>query len=206
MAKAKNDYFLLTSQQVEYCVMACDLLEELLEEFSAENVLTKKEKVHEIEHLADELHHVINTKLAGEFITPIDQEDILHLAQIIDDVTDAIDEVTLYFYMYSVEQLPEEALTLARTVSRCVKALHQAVGELKNFKKPEKLRRLLVEVNDIESEADEIYIHAIRKLFCSDADTRKLIGDRAIYESLDICCDQCELASDIIVQIIIKNT
>ncbi len=206
MAKVKNDYFILLAQQAEYCVMASDLLEEILADFSADAVLKKKVKMHEIEHLGDELHHVINTGLAGEFITPIDQEDILHLAQIIDDVTDAIDEVVLYFYMYSVTQLPEDAPLLAKTMSRCVRALHTAVGELKSFKKPEQLRKLLIEVNDIESEADEIYIEAIRRLFLSASDTKTLIGDRAIYERLENCCDLCEHASDIIEQIIIKNT
>ncbi len=206
MAKAKNDYFRLIEQQAEYCVMASDVLEEILADFSAEAVLNKKVKMHEIEHLGDELHHVINTNLSAEFITPIDQEDILRLAQIIDDVTDAIDEVVLYFYMYCVEQLPEDALPLAKVMSRCVRALRSAAGELKNFRKPEKLRRLLVEVNDIESEADEIYIEAIRRLFRSSSDTKKLIGDRAIYERLENCCDLCEHASDIIEQIIIKNT
>ena len=88
MAKRKNDYFLLATEQVEYCVKASALLVELFENYSVENVLTYKDKIHEIEHLGDEIRHDIISRLAVEFITPIDQEDILHLVQIIDDIMD----------------------------------------------------------------------------------------------------------------------
>lgn len=87
MAKHKNDYFKLAEQQVEYCVKAAELLEEILCKYSAEELSVKRGKMHDIEHEADEIHHDILTRLSAEFITPIDQEDILSLIQIIDDVT-----------------------------------------------------------------------------------------------------------------------
>ena len=162
--------------------------------------------MHEIEREADALHHDILTKLSVEFITPIDQEDIVRLVQIVDDVTDALDEVVLEFYMYSVDEMPAEAPALSKIVNRCVNALHEAVKELKNFKKPDTLRNLLVKVNTIEGDADAAYVEAIHNLFKSTSDARKLISDKAIYESLENCCDLCEHASDVIEQIIIKNT
>lgn len=206
MAKNKNDYFKLIEQQVEYCVKASDFLEEILCNYSAENLSGQRDKMHEIEHQADDIHHNILTRLSSEFITPIDQEDILHLVQIIDDVADALDEVVLEFYMFHINKLPEDAPELSKVVNRCVKALHEAVRELKNFKKPDKLRSLLVEVNTIESEADEVYVEAIHRLFEKESESRALIGNKAVYESLENCCDLCEHAADVIDQIIIKNT
>lgn len=206
MAKNKNDYFKLIERQVEYCVQASDFLEEILCSYSAENLPVQRNKMHEIEHKADDVHHNILTRLSSEFITPIDQEDILHLVQIIDDVADALDEVVLEFYMFHINELPKDAPELSKVVNRCVKALHETIGELKNFKKPEKLRSLLVEVNTIESEADEVYVEAIHRLFEKEAESRVLIGNKAVYESLENCCDLCEHAADVIDQIIIKNT
>lgn len=206
MAKIKNDYFKMAEQQVEYCVQASDLLENILCNFSEKEIAAQRSKMHEIEHKADEIHHDILRKLSAEFITPIDQEDILHLVQIIDDVTDALDEVVLEFYMFHIKKVPEGAPELAKIVSRCVKALYESVKELKNFKKPEKLRSLLVEVNTIESEADVIYLEAIHSLFGTETDSRILIGNKEIYDSLENCCDLCEHAADVIDQIIIKNT
>lgn len=206
MARNKNDYFKLIKEQVEYCVEAADLLMEISCNYSASNIPAQKEKMHEIENKADELQHVILTGLAKEFITPIDQEDILRLVQIIDDVTDALDEVVLEFYMYHIEKMPADAPALSKLVNRCVKALYEAIKELKNFKKPALLRKLLVEVNTVESEADVAYVEAIHKLFGSDAESRVLLGSKAVYESLENCCDLCENAADVVEQIIMKNT
>lgn len=206
MAKVKNDYFKMIEQQVSYCVEASEMLEAILSNYSAGSIAGQQEKMHSIEQKADELHHEILTKLSVEFITPIDQEDILHLVQIIDDITDELDEVVLEFYMYNIEIMPDYAVDISRIVSRCVKDLYEAAAELKNFKKPDKLRKLLVSVNTTEGEADSVYVEAIHKLFASSVDAKTLIGTKMVYESLENCCDLCEHAADVIEQIIIKNT
>ena len=77
---------------------------------------------------------------------------------------------------------------------------------MKNFKKPEALRALLIKVNDIEIEADAVYAEAIHELFGSTSDGKTLLGAKAIYEGLENCCDLCEHAADVIEQVIIKNT
>lgn len=206
MAKKSNDYFKLIQQQTARCLEASNLLEEILCKFDAAEIQTYRTSMHEIEHAADKIHHEILSRLSTEFITPIDQEDILRLAQIIDDITDALDEVVLEFYMYHIAAVPEAAAELSRLVNRCVSALNEVASELKNFKKPAALRTLIVKVNDIEMEADGIYVQAVYDLFASPADGRTLMGTKAVLESLERCCDLCEHATDIIEQIIIKNT
>ena len=206
MAKHKNDYFKLAEQQVEYCVKAAELLEEILCKYSAEELSAKRGKMHDIEHEADEIHHDILTRLSAEFITPIDQEDILSLIQIIDDVTDALDEVVLECYMFHINDLPSGVPEFSNIVCRCVKALHEAIKELKNFKKSKILRSLLVDIKTIEGEADTAYAELIYSLFSKESETKKLVGNKAICESLEECCDLCEHAADIIYQIILKNT
>ena len=216
----KNDYFELLTRQTQVCVDAAALLETTLCNFDAAKESDAYDQMHVIEQNGDVLHHDILTKLSSEFITPIDQEDILRLVQIIDDVTDAIDEVTLDFYMYDVKTLPIGADEFSKLVSKCVGALYDialitkrcvdafynAVSELKNFKKPEKLRNQIVEINHMESAADEVYSKAIRLLFTSETDAKTLIGHTKIFDRLEKCCDLCEHAADVMEQIIIKNT
>ena len=206
MAKKQNDYFELIQKQSAYCVEASNLLEDILCKFNADSVETYRTQMHGIEHQADEIHHDILKKLSTEFITPIDQEDILRLVQIIDDITDALDEVIMDVYMYHIDVIPERTADLSRIVNQCVKTLHEATAELKNFKKPEKLRGLLIKVNDIEIEADGVYMESIYALFGSDLDGKALLGAKAVYEGLENCCDLCENAADVIEQVIIKNT
>lgn len=206
MAKNRNDYFELAKTQTGYCVKAAELLCDILGNYASCDLASSRDRMHKIEHEADDIHHDILSSLSAEFITPIDQEDILRLVQIIDDVTDALDEVVLECYMFHISELPAEMPVISGIVCRCVKALYEAVTELKSFKKPEKLRALLVEVNTIEGEADTAYVEAIHSLFGSETDQRRLIGCKAVYECLENCCDLCEHAADVIDQIIIKNT
>lgn len=206
MAKNRNDYFKLIEEQLGYSVRASELLGEILSSVTPENIQDYKERMHEIEHLGDDIHHSILSRLSAEFITPIDQEDILHLVQLIDDITDALDEGVLELYMFDIRKIPDAAPMLSGKVDECVKALYAAGAELRNFKKPELLRQHLIEVNTHEGEADEIYTEAIHKLFVTETDVRVLLGARGIYDSLEACCDLCEHAADVIEQIIIKNT
>lgn len=206
MARKNNDYFELIKKQVSYCAAASDLLDEILCKYNYGDIDIYRRQMHEIEHTADDVYHDILNKLSVEFITPIDQEDILVLVQIIDDITDALDEVILDAYMYRVEMIPERTQELSKIVNRCVKALLSAAGELKNFKKPDELRALLVKVNDIEVEADSVYPDAIRALFGSCCDMKVLLGAKAIYEGLENCCDLCEHAAEVVEQVIIKNS
>lgn len=206
MAKNRNDYFKLVEEQIKCCVEASELLVEIIGNYSLESIGEERERMHAIENKADELHHDILTKLTAEFITPIDQEDIVQLVQIVDDVTDALDEVVLELYMFHIDSVPQYAVKISKIVSRCVKALSEAVDELKNFKKPEKLRKLLVDVNTIEGEADNAYVEAIHNLFATETDSKKLITFKSVYECLENCCDICEHASDVVEQIIMKNT
>lgn len=206
MAKKNNDYFELIKKQTAYCVEASALLEKNLCEFDRRQIHEYRKQMHQLENMADEVHHDIRNKLSTEFITPIDQEDILHLVQIIDDITDAIDEVILDIYMYHMEKIPAKIPELSKIVNRCVTALNEAVAELRNFKKHEVLHTLLIRVNDIEIEADQVYIEAIHELFGSESMGRNLIGTKAVYEGLENCCDLCEHAADVIEQVVIKNT
>lgn len=206
MAKYKNDYFKYMEEQVEYSVKASDLLTEIIEDYSPAKLAEKRAQMHEIERTADQIQHDIQTKLYVEFITPIDQEDILRLVHIIEDITDALDESVQDFYMYHIDTIPADTLEMAKVVNRCVKALQQAVVDLRNFKKPVNLREYIKNVNALETEADKIYTEAIHNLFKDEGDFRKLIAAKALYEDLEDCCDLCEHAADAMEQIIIKNT
>ena len=206
MAKIRNDYFRLLEEQVGYCVKASHLLSEILCNYTALSISRQREKMHEIENAADELHHHILTRLSTEFITPFDQEDILHLVQIIDDITDSLDKVVLEFYMFNITDTPAYVPSFSKVVDQCVNALFNAIKELKNFKSPTTLRELLVVVKSVESKGDEVFVEAIHHLFTNEKNCVILMSHKDIYENLEECCNQCEHAADVIEQIIIKNT
>lgn len=206
MAKKTNEYFLLIEQQAAICVEAAALLENILTEYSAAGMAVRRVEMHAMERRADGICHDIRNRLSAAFITPIDQEDILHLAQLLDDVTDALDEVALECYMFRLAELPAGAPAFAGLTRRCVGKLCEAAIELRNFRSSGRLRALLAEVNTLEEQADDAYATAIHDLFAEDAAPRTLIAGKAIFDCMEACCDLCGHAADVMDQIIIKNT
>ena len=206
MAKIKNDYFKFLEEQAYYCVQASTLLSEILCNYTASSIPKQRAKMHEIENAADEMHHHIISQLYTEFMTPFDQEDILLLAQLIDDITDALNQVVLKFYMFNITDMPVYVPSLSKVVDKCVNALFAVIKELKNFKKSEFLRKLIVEVKKVENQGDDIFVEAIHQLFTNKKTYDILISHKAIYESLEDCCNQCEHVAEVIEKIIIKNT
>lgn len=206
MAKKTNEYFLLIEQQAAICVEAAALLENILTEYSAAGMAVRRVEMHAVERRADGICHDIRNRLSAAFITPIDQEDILHLAQLLDDVTDALDEVALECYMFRFAELPAGAPAFAGLTRRCVGKLCEAAIELRNFRSSGRLRALLAEVNTLEEQADDAYATAIHDLFAEDAAPRTLIAGKAIFDCMEACCDLCGHAADVMDQIIIKNT
>ena len=206
MAKKTNEYFLLIEQQAAICVEAAALLENILTEYSAAGMAVRRVEMHSVERRADGICHDIRNRLSAAFITPIDQEDILHLAQLLDDVTDALDEVALECYMFRLAELPAGAPAFAGLTHRCVGKLCEAAIELRNFRSSGRLRALLAEVNTLEEQADDAYATAIHDLFAEDAAPRTLIAGKEIFDCMEACCDLCGHAADVMDQIIIKNT
>ena len=206
MAKKTNEYFLLIEQQAAICVEAAALLENILTEYSAAGMAVRRVEMHAVERRADGICHDIRNRLSAAFITPIDQEDILHLAQLLDDVTDALDEVALECYMFRLAELPAGAPAFAGLTRRCVGKLCEAAIELRNFRSSGRLRALLAEVNTLEEQADDAYATAIHDLFAEDAAPRTLIAGKAIFDCMEASCDLCGHAADVMDQIIIKNT
>ena len=100
MGKKQDAYYFNTfTACAEDACRAAHLLKNVLEDFKPEELETQLDKLHEIEHSADEKKHDIMDHLAKEFIPPIEREDIVSLSQNIDNVTDKVEDILLRVYM-----------------------------------------------------------------------------------------------------------
>ena len=90
---------------VECSHRAATLLSETLKQYSKADMAKKREQIHEIEHEADMKKHEMMYMLNKAFITPIEREDILSLAQNLDDITDTIEDVFLRIYICNIDTL-----------------------------------------------------------------------------------------------------
>ena len=162
--------------------------------------------MHELEHKGDEINHAIFKTVATDFITPIEREDIINMSQYLDNIIDYIEDVMQRFYMYDVHFIHHDVLEFAHLIKKSCVALDKAMEDFRNFKKSKMFKQLIIDVNDYEEEADQLYMTVIRKLHTHDRENpmRVLVWSQ-IFDRMEKCCDSCEHAADTMNSILLKN-
>ena len=206
MARKKSPYYDGFVAMNSYCCKAAQTLQEVLNDFKPEVLSQKQEAMHTIEHEADNEKHKMMEQLAREFITPIEREDIIELAQAIDDVTDSIEDVLMRMYMYHMQEVRPEAKQFAQLIFKCCENLQQVLEEFHNFRKDTKIHVLVVEVNSLEEEGDRLYVSTVHQLYGEDGEPSVKIGWVRTFDCLEECCDACEHVANLVESIIMKNT
>ncbi|HOQ01093.1 MAG TPA: DUF47 family protein [Acetivibrio clariflavus] len=207
MARKKDEYYYDTFVElVEYSCKAADLLNQIVNNFKADQLMNKVKEMHEIEHAADEARHVMTKRLMKEFITPIEREDILGLANSIDNLTDAIEDVVLRMYMFNITNIRPYAVKMTSVIVKCCNSLKLALTEFHNFRKSKTLHELIVDVNKLEEDGDKLYSEAIRDLYVNCNDFKEVSAWQSTFHFLEKCCDACEDVSNAIEEIVMKNS
>ncbi len=200
-----NDYFKKFVELMDFSVEAAKELASLLKEFRYNDLGSQLVALHRIEHKADEKKHVVMEELAKEFITPIEREDIIQIIRLIDDITDAVEDVLIKIYMYHIETIRREALAFSEIVVQCCEALRLVFQEFHNFKKSKVLHEAIIKVNHLEEEGDKLYMSAVRSLYSSGVDPIECLAWTEVFSQLERCCDLCEDTADNVEEIVMKN-
>ena len=206
MAKKENIYFGEFSKMISYSCRAADFLYAFLKNFDVAALPEKIREMHVIEHSADEVRHGIMERLVKEFITPIEREDIINLADETDEITDKIEDILIRMYMYGIKEIREDALKFAELIVRSCRALEAAMAEFPMFHKSKILGEKIIEVNTIEEEGDVIYIAAVRKLFAEGGDPLYVASWRELFDLFEECCDICEHTANFMEIVVLKNS
>ena len=207
MSRKKDyNYYDKFVELVDYSCKCAEILNTSLINFNVNNIDKDLEVLHEIEHSADLAKHEMLNQLAGEFIAPIEREDIVSLSQQIDDITDAIEDVLIKINMYNVKTIKPEVFEFIKLIEKCTSALKVAIEEFYNYKKSSTLSKKLIEVNSFEEQGDDLYYTTVYKLYRETKDPIELLVWTEIYDHLEKCCDACEQAADVIESVVMKNS
>jgi uncharacterized protein Yka (UPF0111/DUF47 family) len=146
-------------------------------------------------------------KLAKEFITPIEREDIMEMSSHIDTVTDKIEDVLLRLYMFNIRTIRTDALIAADIIVKCTSAMRDAQTEFSNFKKSKTIRDKVIEMNRLEDEGDRLYTISVRNVFTDKTLTPvAAFAWENLFHYMEDVCDACEDVADVIEGVIMKNT
>lgn len=205
--KSKYNYFKAYEKLTGLAVKEADLLIESMESFTtAADLSAPMEQMHAFENAGDDINHDMFESAATDFMPPFDREDIVQLAQALDDVLDYIDDVLGHMQIYAVRNVPDNAMKFAHLIRKSCVALNDAMEAFHSFKKNKKFRNLLVDLNSYEEEADALYKEAMLHLHTVDnAEVMHVLVWSRIYERMEKCCDATEHAADICSTIMLKN-
>jgi predicted phosphate transport protein (TIGR00153 family) len=195
---------------VEMCTYSCDaakFLREIIGNYNPDDLDVQIEKMHAIEHDGDVARHTMTKKLAREFITPIDRDDIMNMSEAIDNVTDKIEDVLLRLYMFDIREMRNDAVYLCDVIVKITDALLSAVKEFANFKKSKTLLELIIEVNHLEEEGDRLYTAAVRGVFTDETlPPIKAFAWNQVLHYMEDVYDACEDVADVIENVVMKNS
>lgn len=204
--KKNYSYFDAFFQLAQYSLQAAEVLSNTLQQFNQDELKQRLTEMQEIEDTADTARHDLLKRLEREFLPPIEREDIYRLAEEIDDVTDAIEDVLININIFNVQSIPVEIVKFAEVLQDCCKALSAALSEFENFRKSKTLHVKVVEVNRLEEAANTLYRQGIRNLVLYNKDPVALIVWKEIYSSLEKCCNACEIVANDLEKIALINS
>jgi predicted phosphate transport protein (TIGR00153 family) len=181
---------------------AASLLADTMEHFDkvGENAM----RMERIEHGGDQIVHEISARLNHTFITPLDREDIHHLASAIDDILDLIEQTTERFVLFKIKEVTPFAKELAQVIQRQVEEIHTIMPQLRDPSNKDILNHC-IEINRLENAGDRVLRNALEDLFSNSADPIHVIKWRELYGSLEEATDKCEDVAVVIESILVKN-
>ncbi len=201
----EDRFFFLLHQSAMNIQKAARRFQDLMENF--ENVEARIEEIKDLEEVGDQIIREITQSLHRTFVTPLDREDIMGLAERLDDVIDAIDEAAQYTVEYQIDQPTEYARHLATIILRCADELERAVGLLSA--RGSKLSEILPisdEINRLEHEADNVLSRAMGDLFNNGSSVKDILKWRDIYGDMEEATDRAEDAANVLEGIVLKHS
>jgi predicted phosphate transport protein (TIGR00153 family) len=156
------------------------------------------------ETAGDKLIHDLITKLNKSFMTPIEREDILYLANRMDDILDGVEHFTAHLEMYSLTDVDDSMRTFLKYIVLSTDEIVKAM-ELLAAKKLLKMSEHAILIKDYERKCDEVLRTSIKQLFLNEKDPIRIIQFKDIYEQLEDIADYSQKVANTIETIIMRN-
>ncbi|MBK8270324.1 MAG: DUF47 family protein [Planctomycetes bacterium] len=170
------------------------------------NYPRRLERIRQLEHEGDDNVRNALAKLDRSFITPFDRDDIYRLMKRVDDVVDCVDAAAKRFQYYRITKATPWLLKQCDVLLRSGQVVAKAVPMLRNMKRPEAMRQLLLQLHTLEKEGDDHHHSAIADLYDTSPDFAAVMKWKEIYDLTEKAIDRCEDIANVMHGIILKNT
>jgi predicted phosphate transport protein (TIGR00153 family) len=136
----------------------------------------KVRRLRDLEHQGDDITHRIYQALNSTFVTPLDREDIRHLASALDDFVDGLEEAGKRIWLYQMGAPTESVKLFARVLVEQSQLLADNIPHLEEpGKRVGDLQRCALELHRLENEADDALSQVLAELFDGVTEVPELI-------------------------------
>jgi predicted phosphate transport protein (TIGR00153 family) len=199
-------FFDLFNRSAENTLEGARLLNDLLTNFV--DIDRKARHLKDIEHTGDEITHEVFRALNRTFVTPLDREDISHLASALDDVIDWMEEVARRTRLYKIDQPTPIARQFGKVILEQAEQIARAVPLLEERRNADALERATQEIHRLENEADDLLAEALGTLYDGVTEVPQLIKAMRwddLYQLLEDTTDKAEGVATALSNIALKN-
>ena len=194
-------FFDLFDEQSKLITKAATLINELFKDPSRLDEWVAAIK--QVEHEGDNVMREIITRLNRSFVTPLDREDILHLASHLDTVIDLIDGTARRAAQFRISGTREEAIKLSALLMEMSEHIAKAVSSMKS---PKSLETHSRRVKELEEEGDGVYHTAMGRLFAGAPDPLEVIKWKELFDTLEHSLDRCDDVSNVLKAVSLKHS
>jgi predicted phosphate transport protein (TIGR00153 family) len=163
-----------------------------------------------IETLADAVARRVFLAANRTFNAPLDREDIIELANRLDDAVDMIEDTAKAIQRYELRAFPDEMRAIADAGARSADVLHTVMPLLDAITPQHRtIFALCEQVGNIEEEADQSFDAGLTQLRAQlragAIDTITYIDRKEIYELLEEVADTCDDVANVLQAITAKH-
>jgi predicted phosphate transport protein (TIGR00153 family) len=158
-----------------------------------------------IEKEADETTHELARRTDRTFITPLDKEDLIALAGVLDDITDAIEAAVGRLVLYRLTIPRPDIEPMVASLVQITRLTRQAVAALPRLQDKAALQKLFIAIHHVENDSDRAYRQALQDLFDNPGpDPLMVVKWKEIYDRIEIAVDKCEDVANVVESVVAK--
>lgn len=198
----EEKFFFLFEQSARNAVKISQQLKDMMDLW--ENIKERVEVITDFEHQGDAITHQIMGLLNSVFNTPFDREDIVVLAQSLDDIADSIHSAAETMLIYNIEKPADTVRQLSDIIVQAAMEIEKAISEIHIRIDRDKINKRCIKINRLENMGDRLYRSAMGELFDNCCDMANIIKLREIYGYMEAALDKCEDVANVLEGISIK--
>jgi predicted phosphate transport protein (TIGR00153 family) len=202
--RQEDAYFPLFEAAADTIAAAATALLDLLTDLADPE--TKAKQLAELEHEGDRITRTILTRLASTFIARLDRDDIFELAERLDNVTDAIEDVGDMVFLHGITQPLDPVTEQARVLLRAAEHTSQGMRSLDKME-PDRLNAYLTAIDDLEHEGDQLHRRVRAQLydFTGEHPAQHMLRWMDITDGIEQALDELAHVAHTVEGIVLKN-